>query len=75
MHYITKFDTAKRWFLFEGEVIVTYPEHMLFGISVVYGSWAGPALGRVTEAAVKVRQHALPVWRSTLAHLQNSAHG
>ena len=25
IHYTTKFDTAKRWFLFEDDVIVTYP--------------------------------------------------
>ena len=41
VHYITKFDTAKLWFLFENEVVGTYPHRMYFDISVVFGPWAG----------------------------------
>ena len=69
MHYITKFDTAKRWFLFEEDVIVTYPEHMRFDISVVFGPWAGHGRrffelagdrSKATAAAAEVSQ-VLPV--------------
>ena len=41
IHFITKFDTTKRWFLFEEDVVVTYPERMCFDISVVFAAWAG----------------------------------
>ena len=63
IHYITKFDTTKRWFLFEEDVIVTYPEHMRFDISVVFGPWAGHGRrffelagdrSKATDAAVEV---------------------
>ena len=69
MHYITKFDTAKRWFLFEEVVVVTHPKHMCFVISVVFGPLAGHGRrffelagdrSKATAAAVEVSQ-VLPV--------------
>ena len=41
IHYISKFDTSKRWFLFEQDVVVTYPRHTTLNLSVVFGPWAG----------------------------------
>ena len=43
LHYITRFDTAKRWFLFEDDVVVTFPQRMRFDLCVVFGPWAGQA--------------------------------
>ena len=80
LHYITKFDTTKRWFLFEEEVVVTCPQRMRFDIYVVFGPWAGhgkrffglasdPSIA--TAAAEKVCQ-VLPV-RNILQHLVSAS--
>ena len=41
IHNINKFDTSKRWFLFEEDVVVTYPNRVLLSLSVIFGPWAG----------------------------------
>ena len=41
IHNINKFDTSKRGFLFEKDVVVTYPKSVLLSLSVIFGPWAG----------------------------------
>ena len=41
LHYITKLDSTRRSYLFEEEVVVTFPTGMRFDIYVVFGPWAG----------------------------------
>ena len=80
VHYITKFDTTRRWFLFEEDVIVSYPKDFCLSLTVVFGPWAGNASrlfelagdrNKATEAAAKVTQ-ILPV-RGMLACLLRSS--
>ena len=41
IHYINKFDMSKRWFLFQEDVVVSYPNRAQLSLSVIFGPWAG----------------------------------
>ena len=41
LHYIAKYGTTKRWFLFEEDVVLRIPEHLRVCLTVVFGPWAG----------------------------------
>lgn len=41
VHYIAKFDTTRKWFLFEDDFAVSFPANMRFSMTVKFGPWAG----------------------------------